>query len=209
MGTGQNSFRAVTLSLLCIFLLILCIMPTMKKPQEKEAPKEEASHLENSTGYTTEKPENSDEAPIKLTEAIMLDWDDKPWFREEAIDKWGNVYTDVFLFCSQEYEYGFTAATFSTEEADQLICTISPHQSIFVDERDGYGRFNLLIYVDDELIYESPEIWDTTEPFEQVIDVSGSKTIRLSLKQGNGTNVVMSGPMGSIIVDGTLINTPN
>lgn len=209
MGTGQNSFRAVTLSLLCIFLFMLCFMPTMKKPQEKEAQQDATSYLENRTEYTAEKPENNSETPIKLTEAIMLDWDDKPWFREDAIDKWGNVYTDVLLFCSQEYEYGFTAATFSTEEADQLIFTISPHQSIFVDERDGYGRFNLLIYVDDELVYESPEIWDTTEPFEQSIDLSGSKTIRLSLKQGNGTNVAIFGPMGSIIVDGTLIKTPN
>lgn len=143
----------------------------------------------------------------KLTEDKLIEWDDMPRFEDSRTDTYGTEYENVVLFERYEYSYGHCSGIFCVKEgADTLNLIIAPDKSISSNPEKG---LILEVYridrsgdqLEEELLYETPEIFRTSQVIEKEIDIKGASFVMLRLQNQNGT--AGSPHIGALIVDGT------
>lgn len=167
------------------------VVEEVEEPEVVEEP--EAVGIAGMPESETEEQTES-EYPKKLSEEIMITYDDKPSFKDSAKDTFGNVYENIYCFNSRSYDFGTTSATFAVGNANQFKCVIAPHKSL-------KDRMTLIIQLDDIVVNEIA-VEATTEPFALLLDLGNAKTVTISLGHMNGVGVAASGPSGGILVDG-------
>lgn len=141
----------------------------------------EASSVVTSTQFGERIALYQTKLPIDLADCRVLAKDDAVDVGENGEDNFGNEYKNAIIAHGNEY-WPASITFYPNAEYVTLKGCIAPD--------DISGRRTVEIYLDGNLVYTSPDMYNTTEPITFEIDISGCKQIRLYFeftKYGSGS----------------------